>query len=306
MGALGACMIASSADSKELATAMAGDDRPAVSRGESFRGRTLQGADFSGEDLRGVDFTEANLRSANFHGARVGPKLWIGAAIVATAIAAAVGAGVLIGLAVAGTRERLLSGNLDEVVVAGVVIATLVVLVAMILWRGFGSAFKIALIVYVGLVAGTIIANLIWEDVEWEAVISATLVVLALVLGIWAGVISHLTVGLFGRSALAGMTVLGAVASGQIEGGVAGIVLAFSVTHFTHRLERGDLRDVRLLAVAYRLVRRSGTRFVDADLADCDFRGVDMNKCDITGATLEGAQWDPGQMLPRDVADNTP
>ena len=299
-------MIVSSSASKELVVAMEADDKPAVSRGESFRGQALQGADFSGEDLRGVDFTEANLRSANFHGARVGPKLWIGAAIVATAIAAAVGAGVLIGLAVAGTRERLMSGNLDEVVVAGVVIATLVVLVAMILWRGFGSAFKIASTVYVGLVAGTIIANLIWEDVEWEAVISATFVVLSLVLGIWAGVISHLTVGMFGRSALAGMTVLGALASGQIEGGLAGIALALSVTHFTHRLERGDLRDVKLLALAYRLVRRSGTRFVDADLADCDFRGVDMNKCDITGANLDGAQWDPGQMLPRDVADKTP
>jgi uncharacterized protein YjbI with pentapeptide repeats len=102
------------------------------------------------------------------------------------------------------------------------------------------------------------------------------------------------------------MTVLGALASGQVEGGLAGIALAFSVTHFTHRVERGDLRDVGLLAFAYRLVRRSGTRFVDADLADSDFRGVDMNKCDITGATLEGALWEPGLMLPGDVADKTP
>ena len=109
---------------------MAADDRPEVSRGESFRGRALQGADFSGEDLRGVDFTGANLQSANFRDARVGPKLWIGTAILSTAIAAAVGAGVLIGLAVEGTRERLSSGKLDEAVVAVVVIATLVILVA--------------------------------------------------------------------------------------------------------------------------------------------------------------------------------
>jgi hypothetical protein len=221
-------------------------------------------------------------------------------------MAAAAGAGVLIGLAVGGTRERLFSGNPDEVMVAGVVIATLIILVAMVLWRGFGMAFKVAAIVYVGLVAGTMIANLIWEDVEWQAVIRATLVVLALVLGIWADVISHLMVGLFGRWALAGMTVLGALASGQVEGGLAGIVLAFSVTHFTHRVERGDLRDVGLLAFAYRLVRRSGTRFVDADLTDSDLRGVDMSKCDVTGATLEGAMWEPGRMLPGDATDNTP
>jgi hypothetical protein len=160
--------------------------------------------------------------------------------------------------------------------------------------------------VYVGLVAGTIIANLIWGDVEWQAVIRATLVVCSFALGIWAGVISHLTVGLFGRWALAGMTVLGALASGQVEGGLAGIALAIGVTHFANRAVRGDVRDVGLLALAYDLVRRSGTRFVNADLTDSDFRGVDTNRCDMTGATLEGALSEPGRMHRGDVADKTP
>lgn len=133
-----------------------------------------------------------------------------------------------------------------------------------------------------------------------------TLVVLAFVLGIWAGVISHLTVGLFGRWSLAAMTVLGAFASGQVEGGLAGIVLAISVSHFSNRAERGDVRDVGLLTLAYRLVRRSGTRFVDADLTDADFRGVDLNRCDMAGATLEGVLWEPGQIVPGGAADNTP
>ena len=272
---------------------MPGDDSPEVSRGESFRSRALEGADFGGKDLRGVDFTGANLRSASFRNAIVGPKLWIGAAIVSTAIAAAMGAGVLIGLAVEGTRERVSSGNLDEVVVAGVVVVTLVVLVAIIYWRGFGTALKTATTVYVALVVGTILANVIWEDVEWQAVVRATLVVGSFVLGIWAGVISQLAVGLFGRLSLAVMTVLAAFASGQVEGGLAGIVLALSVSHFSSRAGRGDVRDVGLVALAYGLVRRSGTRFVDADLTDADLRGVDMNKCDLTGATLEGARREP-------------
>jgi hypothetical protein len=190
--------------------------------------------------------------------------------------------------------------------VACVVIATLVVLVAIILWRGFGTALKVAAIVYVALVAVTIGANLIWEDVEWQAVVRATFVVCSFVLGIWAGVISHLSVGLFGRWSLAGMTVLGAFASGQVEGGLAGIALAVSVTHFSNRAVRGDVRDIGLVVLAYRLVRRSGTRFVDADLTDADFRGVDMNKCDMTGATLEGALWDPGQTFRGDAQDDTP
>jgi uncharacterized protein YjbI with pentapeptide repeats len=299
-------MITSQASKGELASAMPSDDSPAVSLGEPFRGRALEGTDFSGADLRGVDFTGANLRSANFSDARVGPTVWIGAAILTIAIAAAVGAGVLIGLAVEGTRGRLTSGNLDEVMVAGVVITTMIVLVAISLWRGFDAAVKVAAIVYVALVAVTIVANLIWGDVEWQAVVRATFVVCAFVLGIWAGVISHLTVGLFGRWSLAGMTVLGAFASGQVEGGLAGIVLAVSVTHFSNRAVRGDVRDSGLVVLAYRLVRRSGTRFVDADLTDTDFRGVDMNKCDMTGATLDGALWDRGRIFGGDYADDTP
>jgi uncharacterized protein YjbI with pentapeptide repeats len=112
-------------------------------------------------------------------------------------------------------------------------------------------------------------------------------------------------VGLFGRWSLAGMTVLGAFGSGQVEGGLAGIVLAVSVTHFSNRAVRGDVRDTGLVALAYRLVRRSGTRFVDADLTDADFRGVDTTKCDMTGAKLEGALWEPGRMSPGGLADGT-
>jgi hypothetical protein len=149
------------------------------------------------------------------------------------------------------------------------------------------------------------LANLIWEDVEWQAVIRSTLVVCSFVLGIWAGVISHLMVGLFGRWSLAGMTVLGAFGSGQVEGGLAGIVLAVSVTHFSNRAVRGDVRDTGLVALAYRLVRRSGTRFVDADLTDTDFRGVDTTRCDMAGAKLEGALWEPGRMSPGGLADGT-
>lgn len=134
----------------------------------------------------------------------------------------------------------------------------------------------------------------------------STLVIGAFVLGIWAGVISHLTVDLFGRWALAGMTLLAALASGQVEGGVAAIVLTVSVNHFSNRAARGDVRDTGLVLFAYRLVSRSGTRFVDADLTDTDFRGVDLNKCDMTGATVEGMLLEPGRTLPGGSSDDTP
>lgn len=284
---------------------MSTDDITPPSRGRSFQGRALQGADFAGADVRGADFTGADLRSASFRDARVGSAPWIGAAILSMAIAAAAGAGVLIGLAVEGTNERLNSDDLDEVLVAGAVIVTLTVLVAIVSWRGFDSALKVAAVVYLALVTGTILANLIWEDVEWQAVIRATLAVWAFGFGIWAGVVSHLMVGFFGRWAVAAMTVLGAFASGRVEGGLAGLVLGLSVNHFTKRAVRGDARDVRLVTLASHLVRRWGTRFVGADLTDTDFRGVDMNKCDITGATLDGARWDTGPM-PSGEAEKDP
>jgi hypothetical protein len=285
---------------------MSADDITPTSRGQSFRGRSLEGADFTRADVRGADFTNADLRSASFRDARVGSVPWIRTAILAMAIAASVGAGVLIGLAVEGTHERLSSDDFDEVLVAGIVIVTLIVLVGIVLWRGFDPALKAAAGVYLALVAGTIVANLIWEDVEWQAVIRATLVVWAFVFGIWAGIVSRLTVGFFGRWAVAVMMVLGAFASGRVEGGLAGFVLALTVSHFSRRAVHGDVRDVRLSTLASHLVRRRGTRFVDADLTDTDFRGVDITRCDITGATLEGARWDPGQMPSGEVENDTP
>ena len=308
-GAFDVDIVGAVADRLELGRTMSSREnapRPATLRGKSFRGRGLEGVDFSGADLLGADFTSANLRSANFRDARTGIGPWISATILSTAVVAAVGAGVLIGLAVEGTNARLSSEALDEVLVAGAVIVTLIVLVAVIFWRGFDTALKVTAAVYLALVAASIVANLIWEDVEWEAVIRSTILVLAFVLGIWAGVISHLMVGLFGSLAVGIMTVLGAYASGQVEGGLAGIALAVSVTHFSNRVVRGDARDVGLMRLAYHWVRRWGTRFVDADLTNADFRGVDMTKCDVTGATLDGVRWESGQTVLGDGADDPP
>jgi len=275
-------------------------------RGESFRGQSLLGADFSETDLRGADFSGADLRGASFRDARVGARPWIGATILVLATLGAVGAGALIGLALVGTGERLISGALDQVVVAVAVLFALIVLVTITFRRGFLPALKLAAIVYLLLVVGTIVANLIWEDVEWEAVVRATLVIAAFVLGVWAGVIGHLMVGLYGRWALAIMTVLGAFVSGRVGGGLAGIALALSVTHFSNRAVRGDARDSVLLRLSFKGVRRWGTLFVAADLSSADLRGVDLSKCDLTRAKLADARWDPGQVIYKDVGGDSP
>jgi hypothetical protein len=195
---------------------------------------------------------------------------------------------------------------LDQVVVAVAVLFALIVLVTITFRRGFFPALKVAAIVYLLLVVGTIVANLIWEDVEWEAVVRATLVIAAFVLGVWAGVVGHLMVGLYGRWALAIMTVLGAFVSGRVGGGLAGIALALTVTHFSNRAVRGDARDSVLLRLSFKGVRRRGTLFVAADLSSADLRGVDLSKCDLTGAKLADARWDPGQVIYKHVGDDSP
>jgi uncharacterized protein YjbI with pentapeptide repeats len=99
-------------------------------RGQTFRGQPLQGADFRSADLRGANFTSTNLRSANLRDARVGALPWIGGVVLPSAMCLRGRCSHRIG----GGRdgERLCSDELDQAVVAGVVIVTLVVFVGVI------------------------------------------------------------------------------------------------------------------------------------------------------------------------------
>ena len=141
---------------------------------------------------------------------------------------------------------------------------------------------------------------------EWQGIVRSTLVVGALAFGIWSGIISQLTVSVLVRWGFWAITVLSAIATGDIEGGLAATALTICVNYLSKRAVRGDARDVGLRTLAYRLVRRWGTRFGDADLTDADFRGVDTRLCDFTGATLDGVRWEPGSMPIGDVTDETP
>jgi uncharacterized protein YjbI with pentapeptide repeats len=49
------------------------------------------------------------------------------------------------------------------------------------------------------------------------------------------------------------------------------------------------------------LVRRWGTRFVDADLTGADFTGTDAIRSDARGATVNDVIWDPDHARPLDV-----
>jgi hypothetical protein len=271
----------------------------------AFAGQRLDGADLSGQDLQGADFSEADvrgakfdgaiLRSASFRDARIGVRPAVGIALLGLALVVAALAGSLIGWALADVGSRLSADETDEVAAGGSLVFMLVVLVGLILWKGFSTAIKLVVVVYAVLLAVNIIANLLFEEVEWVRAARATLLLAVLVAAITAGILGRVVGGVFGSWSIAIVAVLGGLASGRANGGIAGIVVAVSLVIISKRALRGDPRDTFLRGIAHRLTQRWGTSFVDADLTGADFTGTNASRCDLSGATLEGVSWDPEQ-----------
>jgi hypothetical protein len=125
-----------------------------------------------------------------------------------------------------------------------------------------------------------------------------------LFLAILAGVLARVVGGVFGIWSVVIVAVVGGLATGEAQGGIAGVVVALSLAAISKRAVRGDRRDRSLRRLAHRLVGRWGTRFVDADLTGVDFTGTDTGRCGAKGATLEGVTWDSKQPLPLDLPDD--
>ncbi len=283
---------------------MTDDEIPDRPVGQSFRGGALAGADFSGKDVRGADFTGANLRSAIFRDAKFGVAPKVGAVIFGVALLLAVGLGVVIGLMVDEIRTQLNGEEWDEVAAGGSVLFTILVFIAHLVWRGFDMAINVIGVLYLELMAGNLIANAIWEDLEWYRALRFTAVLAVLFLAILAGVLARVVGGVFGIWSVVIVAVVGGLATGEAQGGIAGVVVALSLAAISKRAVRGDRRDRSLRRLAQRLVGRWGTRFVDADLTGVDFTGTDTGRCGAKGATLEGVTWDPKQPLPLDLPDD--
>ena len=272
--------------------------------GRSFRGQSLEGRDFSGADLRGADFTGASLRSASFRDVTLGVPPRVGVALFGLAILIAVAAGVAIGWAVDDARERLTADEWDEVAGGASITLVLVVVIGLTIWRGVDSAVKVAIVLWVAVVAVNVVANLIWDEVEWLVVARTTALVVFLGLAITAGVFGRVIGGVFGMWSVVLVAVIGGLATGQSNGGIAGVAVAISLAVVSKRAVRGDPRDRTVQRLAHRMVRRRGTQFVDADLSGADFTGTDASRCDARGATVEGVTWDPELPRPLDLHDD--
>lgn len=267
----------------------------------SFRGHDLEGADFSGQDIRGADFTGANLRSAKFTDAKVGVRPRVGAAILGLAMLVAVACGVAIGWSVDQVRSRVASDEWDQVAEGSTLGFTVLLLLGLIVWKGFDFAIKVVAVVYLVLVAINVAANLIADDFEWLVLVKATALIVFLMLAVVAGMLGRVVGGVFGIWSVVLVAVLGGLATGQAEGGITGVVVAVSLALISKRTVRGDPRDRTLRRISHRLIRRWGTQFIDADLTGADFTGTDPIRCDAKGAVVDGVTWDPGYARPLDV-----
>jgi len=180
-----------------------------------------------------------------------------------------------------------------------------VALVVMIFWRGFDAAIKVVVVLYLVVVSVNIVANIIWDEVEWLVAVRATALIVFVTLAISVGVLGRMVGGIFGGWSIALVAALGGLASGRANGGIAGIVIAVSLVLISKRALRGDPRDHTIRRIAHRLVGRWGTQFVDADLTGADLTGVDTGRCSVKGATLDNVIWDPDKPLPIDMPEKT-
>lgn len=274
---------------------------PRARRSGSYRGQDLAGTDFSGTDVRGADFSGANLRAADFSHAKIGVPPRVGAVIMGTSLLVALGAGVAIGWGVNEIRQRFNSDEWDQVAEGGSLGLTILVLLALIVWKGFDFAIKVIGVFYAVVVAINVVGNLIWEEFEWLVLVKATGLIVFVVLAILAGTLGRVVGGVFGMWSVILVAVFGGLATGQSEGGIAGIVVAVSLAAISKRAVRGDPRDRTLRRIGHRLIRRWGTQFIDADLTGADFTGTDASRCDARGATVDDVRWDPGHPRPLDV-----
>jgi uncharacterized protein YjbI with pentapeptide repeats len=268
---------------------------------QDFRSRELAGTDYEGCDVRSADFGQADLRGASFKDARLGVAPGRGAIILGAGFAVAVAAGIVIGWAIADTSANLTSSEVDRIAEGGSLIVMFALLIGLIVWRGFDVAWKVTAIAYVAVVGANIIGNLLFEQVDWTRVARFTLIVVALVLAVVTGVVGRLVGSVFGSWSIAVVALAGGLASGQANGGIAGILVAVSLVFISKRAMRGDQRDQTLRAVAHAIARRWGTSFAGANLTNADFTGATVAGSDFRGAKLDGVQWEPSRPPPRNI-----
>lgn len=267
-------------------------------RGQSFCDQTLDDGDFAGADVRGADFSRASLVDANFSNARIGVTPLTGALLLGAAIVISIAAGLVTGYFINAIRERLQSSEWQDLLGGWLLLAVVIAFLVILLRNGVVSALKIFLIVALAVIALDLIVLLVFGELRTDRVRHGMPVIGLLLLfgpAAVAGILGRIVGGTFGAWAISLVAVLGGLAAGRVQGGLAAIVVSILLVFLAKRALKADERDNSVRRLANRIVSRRGTRFTGADVTRADFTGTVLVQADLTGATLAGAVWDEGK-----------
>jgi hypothetical protein len=187
--------------------------------GQSFRDADLDGADFSGADLRSADFTGASLVEADFTNALLGIRLIAGALLLGAAMVVSAVAGLATAYFMQVMRERLSSGEWQDLLANGLIITVIAAFVAILVWKGAGEALpSLGVLILVAFLADLAIVMAFGRPHIERA---PFLIGLMLLFGLAfvAGILGRIVGGAFGAWAIALISVVGAsllAASGRI------------------------------------------------------------------------------------------
>lgn len=259
-------------------------------RGVSFCDRDLAGADFSDADLRGADFSGTNLARATFTNAHLGVRPRTGALILAAALLISIAAGALIGFYADLIRDTAGSEDWRDRLGAWLLVAVVVLFLALLIVRGARTATLVTAIV-LALVAVGDIALVYTVAGEIRYLFAARLIgfLLLAALAALAGILGRIVGGTFGAWAIGLVAIIGGLAAGRANGGLAAIIVSMLLVYLSKRALKADTRDRELYQLAQRIVTRRGTRFVGADLSGADLTGTHIGRADLSHATVTGA-----------------
>ncbi len=265
-------------------------------RGESFRDRDLTGADFTGSDVRGADFGNARLVDAKFTDALLGVRPLTGGLILSAAFIVAVGAGIMIGFFANTIRAGITASDWRDNLGSWLLLTLAVVFFGFLIARGLRHALWASLIALIVVVAGDfILVYSVAGELRLLNALRLLGVLLAFGLAALAGVLGRIVGGTFGVWAIGLVAVLGGIAAGRADGGVAAVIVSGLLVYISRRALNLDDRDRALRRLAHRIVTRRGTHFNGADISNADFRGTLIAKSGVTHATLNDSTWENGK-----------
>ncbi len=264
-------------------------------RGESFAGASLDGADFSSADVRVAHIRVASLVDADFTNARIGVKPLAGALILIAAMLVSVLAGVVVGLLADGMEQRITSAEWQNLIGGIALLALIVLFFYMLLKHGIVRALKMFLVVVIIAVALDLIVVTIFGEPRYRDGLPVIGLILLFGPAAVAGIMGRVVGGVFGSWAIAIVSVIGGLAAGRVNGGLAAVVVTVVLMLVAKRALKADDRDLLSRRLAQRIMARRGTNFTGADLTRANFAGTALTQADLSEAVLDGAVWDEGK-----------